>query len=147
MSAELAALAAESMPFLAAAASAYGGAVLARAKDEVADATVGWGRKLLQRIFGHKREDEALPVVLAEVIDHPGDQDYLNALRLAVRKALEADPALAEDVGAILAEARPNVTGNQNAQAGRGGVAQNVTAGRDAFTVAKGDMTIHRTAE
>ncbi|HEX3965530.1 MAG TPA: hypothetical protein VHZ03_54295 [Trebonia sp.] len=147
MSTELAALAAESMPFVAAAVSAYGGAVLAKAKDEVADATVGWGRKLLQRIFGHKREGEALPVVLAEVIDHRGDQDYLDALRLAIRKALETDAALARDVGAILAEARPNVTGNQDAQADRGGVAQNVTAGRDAFAVARGDMTIHRTAD
>jgi hypothetical protein len=147
MSTELAALAAESMPFVAAAVSAYGGAVLAKAKDEVADATVGWGRKLLQRIFGHKREGEALPVVLAEVIDHRGDQDYLDALRLAIRKALGTDAALARDVGAILAEARPNVTGNQDAQADRGGVAQNVTAGRDAFAVARGDMTIHRTAD
>ena len=147
MSTELAALAAESMPFVAAAVSAYGGAVLAQAKDEVADATVGWGRKLLQRIFGSRRAGEALPAVLAEVIDRPGDQDYLGALRLAIRKALEADAALAKDVGAILAQARPNVTGNQHAQAGRGGVAQNVTAGRDAFTVAKGDMTVYRAAE
>ena len=40
MSGELAALAAEVMPYALAAVAAYGGAVLAKARDEAADATV-----------------------------------------------------------------------------------------------------------
>jgi hypothetical protein len=143
MAGELATLAAQSMPYLTAAVGAYGGAVLAKAKDEVADATVGWGRRLLQRIFGQRKAGETLPVALAEAIGHPGDQDYLNALQFAVRKALEADATLAREIEAILAEARPNVTVNQHARAERGGVAQNVTAGRDSIVSAR-DTTIYR---
>ena len=40
MSGELAALAAEVMPYASAAAAAYGGAALSKARDEAADATV-----------------------------------------------------------------------------------------------------------
>jgi hypothetical protein len=52
MSGDVASLAAEVVPYMATAASAYGGAVLAKARDDAADATVGLGRRLLQRVFG-----------------------------------------------------------------------------------------------
>jgi len=54
MSAEATALAAEMTPYISAAIGAYGGAVLARVRDSAADATVGLGRQLLQRIFGYR---------------------------------------------------------------------------------------------
>ena len=55
MGGDAAALAAEATPYVSAAVGAYGGAVLARLRDDAADATVGLGRRLLQRMFGSKR--------------------------------------------------------------------------------------------
>jgi hypothetical protein len=126
------ALAAEVTPYAAAALSAYGAAVLAKAKDDLADATVGAGRRVLQRIFGRRKDGEELPVVLAEVIENPGDEDYLGALRLAIRKALESDDGLQARVREIIGTAAPVVT-----------VTQHVSADRDAY-VAGRDMTITR---
>lgn len=132
MAGDLVTLAAEAVPYASAALGAYGGAVLAKVRDDLADKTVGVGVRLLQRIFGHKRDGEALPEVLAEVVANPDDEDYLNQLKFEIRKALEADAALAKDVAAILAEARPNVT-----------VTQNVVAGRDVYNSGR-DMTVNR---
>ena len=47
MSAGAASLAADMTPYVSAAVGAYGGAVLAHARDEAADATVGLGRRML----------------------------------------------------------------------------------------------------
>jgi hypothetical protein len=136
MAGDIAAVAAEVTPVAAVALTAYGTAVLAKAKDDLADATVGAGRRVLQRIFGRRPEGGELPAVLVEVIENPGDDDYLGALRLAVRKALQAgDAQLLADVREILAAARPDVT-----------VTQNISAGRDAY-VAGRDMTITRNAK
>jgi hypothetical protein len=136
MAGDIATVAAEVTPVAAAALAAYGTAVLAKAKDDLADATVGAGRRLLQRIFGRRPEDDDLPVVLAEVIENPDDEDYLGALRLAIRKALQAgDAQLLADVRAILGEAQPHAT-----------VTQTVSAGRDAY-VAGRDMTVTRNAK
>lgn len=126
------ALAAEVTPYAAAALSAYGAAVLAKANDDLADATVGAGRRALQRIFGRRKDGEKLPTVLAEVIDNPSDEDYLGALRLAIRKALEFDGRLQAQVREIIGAAAPVVT-----------VTQHVSANRDAY-VAGRDMTITR---
>lgn len=70
MSGEIA-LAAEVVPIATAAIGIYGKAVLAKAWDDVADATIKAGVRLLQRVFGHKKEGEALPDVLADVVDTP----------------------------------------------------------------------------
>jgi hypothetical protein len=126
------ALAADVTPYAAAALSAYGAAVLAKAKDDLADATVGAGRRVLQRIFGRQKDGEELPAVLVEVIENPGDEDYLGALRLAIRKALESDGGLQAQVREIIGTAAPVVT-----------VTQHVNADRDAY-VAGRDMTITR---
>lgn len=80
----MAALAAEMTPYVSAAVEAYGGAV----RDEAADATVGLGRRLLQRVFGRRGEGEPLPGPLADLADDPGDEDALAAVRLAMRTAL-----------------------------------------------------------
>jgi hypothetical protein len=107
--------------------------VLAKARDDLADATVGAGRLVLQRIFGRRPGDGELPVVLAEVIENPDDEDYLSALRLAIRKALQAgDAQLLANVREIIGAARPNVT-----------VTQAISAGRDAYAAGR-DMTVTR---
>ena len=110
MSGDVAALTADMMPYLSAAASAYGGAVLATVRDEAADATVGLGRRLLLRIFGSRTSGEELPEPLADVIANPDDEDAAAALRLAVRKALQASPGLQSEVEDLLTSTGIKVT-------------------------------------
>jgi hypothetical protein len=131
MTAEIATLVAEATPYVTAAVGAYGAAVLAKARDDAADATVGVGRRLLQRVFGHLNEDEPLPMVLAALAADPNDVDALGMVRWAMRQALEADAPMLEQVKSILATARHTT------------VKQDVRAGRDAY-VAGRDMTINR---
>ena len=95
----------DAAPYVVSALSAYGGAVLAKTREEAADATVGVGRKLARRIFGVRREGDPVPRVLADVIQNPSDPDHLDALRVAMRAALAADRVLAGHVEAILAHA------------------------------------------
>jgi hypothetical protein len=106
MSGDLAQVANDVAPYVTAAVSAYGASVLARAQEEAATATVGVGRRLVQRIFGTRQEGEQVPEVLADVITDPQDADNLGALRKAIRKALASDEELAEQVRAILTEVR-----------------------------------------
>jgi hypothetical protein len=127
MGGEVASLAAEMTPYVSAAVGAYGGAVLAKVRDEAADATVGFGRRLLQRVFGSRGPDEPLPESLAALAADPDDDDALAAVRLAIRRALADDPDLEAEVRSMLASA-PSVT-------------QQVRAGRDAYTAGR-DQTI-----
>jgi len=127
MSGDVASLAAEMTPYVSAAVGAYGGAVLAKARDEAADATVGLGRRLLQRVFGSRREGEPLPGSLAALADDPADGDALAAVRLAIRQALAGDLALQAEIRSMLISAP--------------GVTQQVRAGRDAY-IAGRDQTI-----
>ena len=120
-------LAAEMTPYVSAAVGAYGGAVLAKVRDEAADATVGLGRRVLQRIFGSRGEGEALPELLADLVADPYDADALAAARMAIKKALAADPVLEAEVRSLLA--------------GAPGVSQQVSAGRDAYTAGR-DQTV-----
>jgi hypothetical protein len=128
MSADATALAAEMTPYISAAIGAYGGAVLARVRDDAADATVGLGRRLLQRVFGHHGAREPLPGPLADLAADPDDGDAMAAVRLSIRKALDADPALAAEVRAMIGGA---VTAVQQVHAGRDAY----TAGRDQVVV------------
>jgi hypothetical protein len=124
---EVATLAAEMTPYVSAAVGAYGGAVLAKVRDETADATVSLGRRLLQRIFGSRHVDEPLPDPLSSLTADPGDADALAAVRLAIRQALAADPVLEAEVRSMLASASA--------------VTQQVHAGRDAYTAGR-DQTV-----
>ena len=134
MTAEIATLVADATPYVTAAVGAYGGAVLAKVRDDAADATVGVGRRLLQRVFGRRTADEPLPAPLAALAADPGDADALGMVRWAMRQALEADAMMLKEVESMLASAQ-GVT-----------VKPNVRAGRDAF-VAGRDMTINRRGE
>jgi hypothetical protein len=122
-------LAAEGTPYVSAAAAAYGGAVLAKARDEAADATVGLGRRLLQRVFGLRREGESLPHPVAELAADPRDDGALAAVRLAILSALAADPALEADLRSML-NAAPDVA--VHVQAGRDGIS---SAGNQVITI------------
>lgn len=131
---EIATLVTDATPYLTAALAAYGGAVLTKVRDDAADATVGVGRRLLQRVFGRKEDGESLPVALAEVISAPGDADALGALRLVIRRELEADAGMLADIREILASGRATVH------------APIIHSGRDTYYSGR-DMTINRRAE
>jgi hypothetical protein len=78
-------------------------------------------------VFGSRDEGAPLPGPLADLAADPGDGDALAAVRLAVRRALAADPVLAAEVGEMLA--------------GAAEVTQQVRAGRDAYTAGR-DQTV-----
>ena len=130
---EIAALVTDATPYLTAAAGAYGTAVLVKARDQAAGATVGLGRRLLQRVFGQKKPDEPLPAPLAAFVAAPGDPDVLGAVRLAIRQCLEADTAMLAEFRQLLAGAPAST------------VTQHINAAGDAF-VAGRDMHINRPA-
>ncbi|WP_219825969.1 hypothetical protein [Nonomuraea typhae] len=88
------------MPYVSAAVGAYGAAVLAKTQEAAAQSTVGLGTRILQRLFG--RGDAASQAAIGELAEHPGDADYVAALRLVIRRALEAEPALAAEIRAML---------------------------------------------
>jgi len=127
MSGDVASLAAEVTPYVSAAVGAYGGAVLAKVRDEAADTTVSLGCRLLRRIFGSRDEGEPLPGPLAELIANPQDEDALAAVRLAIRKTLAADPVLEVEARSMLASELQ--------------VHQQVRAGRDAYAAGR-DQTV-----
>jgi tetratricopeptide (TPR) repeat protein len=134
MSGDVLSLAAEVTPYVSAAAAAYGGAVLVKARDAAADATVGLGRRLLQRVFGVRREGEPLPGALADLAASPQDEDALAAVRLAVRKAVAADPVLEADLRSMLDSAPA--------------VVMHVHAERDALSSGRDQViTIHNYAD
>ncbi|MER5648109.1 hypothetical protein [Streptosporangium sp. NPDC002524] len=105
MSGDLVSLVQEVSPYATAAVAAYGGAVLARANEEAADATVGWGRALLQRIFGVTPEGKEVPEAVAELAADPANEDLQAVLRVQIKKLLTADPELAAQVRALLEQA------------------------------------------
>jgi hypothetical protein len=75
MAGEATTLVADATPYMTAAVSAYADAVLAKVRDDAADATAGLGRGVLQRVFGHRHENEALPEPLTVLAADPDDQD------------------------------------------------------------------------
>jgi len=131
---EIATLVTDATPYLTAALAAYGGAVLTKVRDDAADATVGVGRRLLQRVFGRKENGEALPIPLADVIGAPGDDDALGALRLVIRRELETDAEMLAEVREILAAGQATVH------------APTIHSGRDTYYSGR-DMTINHRAE
>jgi hypothetical protein len=152
---EVAKVAAEVMPWVAAAAGAYGGKVLEKAEDSAAGATVSvvarWGKRVLQAVFGRKQQGEPLPEALAGVIENPDQEVFANFLKSSIEVALTRDAQLLAEVREIVKEAKPTVTATQSAQAGDGGIAANINASGDVYApivnagrnavVAKGDVT------
>jgi hypothetical protein len=105
MSGDTAWLAAEMTPYISAAVSAYGEAVLTGVPDDVADPTVGLGRRLQLRVFGFRDARNPLPTPLVNLAADPHNKHALAAVRLMVRVELAAEPALAAEVRSLLAGA------------------------------------------
>jgi hypothetical protein len=99
-------VAAEVVPYVTAAVQAYGIHTLDKVKDaaveEASDATVGLGRRLLKRLFGRDESRQVIEGAVVDVAAAPDDADTVAALRLQIRKALAADPALAAEIAGML---------------------------------------------
>ena len=104
MSAEIVQWAQQAGPVVTAAVSAYGAAVLTRAQDAAADATVGVGQRILQAVW--RRGDEAGRAELESVVDEAVDErDDLYTTAVLVRllkRALQDDRELQEELTALL---------------------------------------------
>lgn len=104
MGAEIAQLVGQAGPAVTAAVGAYGAAVLTRAQDAAADATVGLGQRILQLVW--RRRDEAgraeLERLVGEAADEQDDAYSTAVLSRLLRHALQDDPALREELAAVL---------------------------------------------
>jgi hypothetical protein len=127
---DVASLVTDITPFVTAAVGAYGVAVLARVRDDAADATVSVGRKVLQKIFGFTTDGELPPEPLAALAADPNDTDALGTVKIAISNTLARDTSMIAEVRSILIEAMSPT------------VIQHVDAGRDAY-VAGRDMTVN----
>lgn len=114
---DMVALSTEITPYITAAATAYGTAVVTRTQETAADATVGLGQRLIARLLGRTpgSEEDAEPnagieEALTDLAEAPGDTDLQAALRARIRKALAQDPGLAADLTALVRQAGPAVT-------------------------------------
>ncbi|MEH1167343.1 hypothetical protein V6V47_18355 [Micromonospora sp. CPCC 205539] len=110
MDAEVTALAATVVPYVAVAAKAYGTEVVTRLQDVAADATVGLGGRLLRRLLRRPESAPAVEAAVTDLAEDPADEDRVAALRVQVGKALAADAQLATDLSQILASAGVVVT-------------------------------------
>lgn len=114
---------AESVAAVVAAIGKYGSSVLTRAEDGAAGATVSLGQRLIQKIFHRPGSHDAVGAAVADVAAAPGDQDAVGALRLQLKKALAADPALAGELAEMIRTAGVTV----NSEGDRANIAQHNT--------------------
>lgn len=96
------AVAQEVTPYITAAVGAYGAAVLTRAEEQAAEATVSFGQRVLRRLVRRGgTEQQAVTGAVTELAGAPDDADLQAALRLAIRRALLADPQLLAEIDAL----------------------------------------------
>ncbi|WP_371596421.1 hypothetical protein [Streptomyces sp. NBC_00564] len=104
VSAEIAQWVQQAGPPVTAAVSAYGAAVLTRAEEAAADATVGLGQRILQLVW--RRGDEAgrgeLERVVGEAADEQDDAYTTAVLSRLLKRALQDDAELREELAAVL---------------------------------------------
>ena len=119
---DVAQTAAAVVPYVTAVATAYGGQTLEKLRDEAldraSDATLGLGRRLLKRILGREESRAVIEGALVEVGASPDDEDSVASLRLQIRKALAADPALAAEVAQMLHSGSTATAGDHGMAAG-----------------------------
>lgn len=108
MSTEIVGLVEQAGPYLSAAVSAYGAAVLSRAEgaavDAATEATAGLGQRILHLVWRRGNEDgqAALEAVVREAADEPDDLDAAGALRQQIKRALREDADLVEELARLL---------------------------------------------
>ncbi|XIE79723.1 hypothetical protein AB6O49_20410 [Streptomyces sp. SBR177] len=92
---EIEILLSQAVPAVSAAVSAYGAAVLTRAEDEAAGATVRLGQRLLERLRRNAPDRPALDAAVTDLAEAEDDPDAVAALRLRIRQALRDSPSCA----------------------------------------------------
>ncbi|MFF0390010.1 hypothetical protein ACFYS8_15185 [Kitasatospora sp. NPDC004615] len=104
MSTELVQLVEQTGPYLSAAVTAYGAAVLTRAQDAAVDATANLGQRIIQTVWHRRRRSDqaALTVALEEAAAEPESAEAAVDLRRQIERALREDDRLREDVAAML---------------------------------------------
>ncbi|MEU4031364.1 hypothetical protein [Streptomyces anulatus] len=106
-------LAQEVTPYVAAAISTYGVAVLTRVEEVAADTTVALGQRLLARLTGRgnvtgqaSNDEGNLIESVTQLAEDPDDFDLLAVLRLQIRRVLLNDPDLALEVEGMVSAVR-----------------------------------------
>ena len=110
MSAEIAELANAVVPYVTAAAGAYGSAVLTKLQEQSADATVRTGGSLLRRLLRPEKSAPALEAAVLDLAEDTEDPDRQGALRLQIRKVLAEDDDLRAEISDVLKSAGATVT-------------------------------------
>jgi hypothetical protein len=103
----------EIAPYVTAAVGAYGTAVLTRATDASADATVSLGQRILQRIRGTQQDPaelDRLDRAVAEAAEAPEDEDFQAMLRVQIKRALLANAELTADIARLLSQSPVSLT-------------------------------------
>ncbi|MEV0375391.1 hypothetical protein AB0I10_37460 [Streptomyces sp. NPDC050636] len=122
------------VPAAGAAVAVYGAAVLRRVEDEAAGATVRLGQRLLARIRGSAADPAAIDGAVTDLAADPDDPDALAALRLQIRRAL-ADPALVDEIAALLPAPGPAQSSGAGSVAVSGNVSGIVSTGDGAMNI------------
>ncbi|MEW2317065.1 hypothetical protein [Streptomyces bauhiniae] len=127
MDSEIMQLVGQAGPAVTAAVGAYGAAVLTRAEDAAADATVSLGQRILQLIRRHRDEggQAELERVVGEAADEQDDAYSTAVLSRLIRQALQDDPALRGELAAVLPAPAPG-TVNVTASGERSIAAQHI---------------------
>jgi hypothetical protein len=109
MSAEVVQVVEQSAPYLTAALAAYGGAVLRRTEDALADVTANQGRRLLQAVWRRCAPErrQQLEEAAEEASQDPDSADAQAALRQHIRRALCDDIELLREFTNLLPSSAP----------------------------------------
>ena len=105
-------------PYVASAVTAYGTAVLTRATDAGAEATVSLGQRIIQRIWHRTPHRAELEQAVQDIVNVPQDEDFQAALRAQIKRALLADPHLTAELASLLPASTDTFTAS-----GKGSVA------------------------
>jgi formylglycine-generating enzyme required for sulfatase activity len=114
-------LLAQALPFLVAAGEKAGGKAVEEVGKQAGAAVSGKVKEIWDRLRGEVEENPRAAGAVQDVAQMPEDEDVRAALRVQLRKLLEADPALAADLAPLAEAARTEITTTQ-VQVGEGGV-------------------------
>ncbi|MET8503387.1 hypothetical protein ABZV60_01885 [Streptomyces sp. NPDC004787] len=131
---EIEILLSQAVPAVSAAVSAYGAAVLTRAEDEAAGATVRLGQRLLERLRRNAPDRPALDAAVTDLAEAEDDPDAVAALRLRIRQALRDSPELRAELAALLPAPAVEAGGERSVSVG-GDVTGIVSTGDGAVNV------------
>jgi hypothetical protein len=95
------------MPTVTTAVHTYGTAVLTRDDEPSAEVGLQLGQAILQDFYWRATTVPQIEGAVTDLVERPKDRDAVSALRLQLRKALEADQELAERVTEMVRTGKP----------------------------------------